>query len=223
MIWISIVLIASPVCASRFALFALDAQAPKQKGKSAGEIREIAIEKGIIQAVEEATYRLLPEKGFGVTYQKLKSEVFDHANRFVPQYKILGEKTLNGTLEVSLQVTVDLVFLRKTLVSGGFIKTEFERGEASRSLSTLEITNLTNGKVLVEILKFFHQRSDLAGKFRLTRARHGDFIFRFFPLESMDTIATQLLYHAKISKGTFRVVKQKKNQLILSYQPNQSS
>ncbi len=221
--WVFFAISAYPVSASRFALFALDIQEPLQEGKSVGETRKVAIAKGLSQAVEEATYKIIPQEGLDTSYQKLKSEIFDRASRFVPQYKILGERKFPGTFNLSLQVTVDLVLLRKALLSAGVIRTEKKEKTALQNPSTLEIRNLVDGKTLTEILHFFKQRPDLVDDFEIISARHGDFVFRFYPLQSLGEITSQILYHAQISEGTFKVIKQEKNHLILSYRLEQPS
>ena len=212
-----------PAFGSRFALFALDAEVPLQNGQSIGKAREAAIIQGLRQAVEEAIYKLLPPEGLGINNQKVSSQILDKAGHFVPQYKILGERQSPGTFEVSLQVTVDLVLLRKALISLGLIKTERGKGTIPNSPSTLVIRNLVDGTVLMEVINFFKQRPDLADHFALVTARHGEFTFQFFPMVSLDKIVTQILYHAQVTKGTFKLIKQGKDQLIFSYQSGPSS
>jgi len=179
-----------------------------------GETRKAAIEKGLQEAVEEATYRIVPDQGLDTTYQKLKTGIFDRARQFVPQYKILGEKKFPGTFELSLQVTVDTLLLRRALIKLGLLKLG-ERG--SGQLVTLKILNLIDGKTLMEVLHFFDQRPDLAEKFTLEAAHHGDFTFSFIPLQPLKEIVSQFLYHAQISQGSFDVVKQDKDLLVLQY------
>ncbi len=212
-----------PVFGSRFALFALDVQVPMATGQSTGKAREAAIAKGLRQAVEEATYKLIPQEGFGINYGKLKSEIIDKADRFVPQYKILGEKQYPGTFDISLQVTVDLVLLRRTLTDLGAIQGEKEKGKTAKSPSSLVIKNLTRGTVLMAVMEFFNQRPDLVEHFALIETRHGVFTFRFLPVETMDKIASQTLYHISLPEGTFKVVQQTKNRLVLSYQSPSSN
>jgi len=200
--------------ASRFSLFALDIQVPLEEGRSVGETRKVAIAKGLQEAVEEATYRIVPDQGLDTTYQKLKSNIFDKAGQFVPQYKILGEKKFPGTFELSLQVTVDTVLLRRALLKLGLLRPA-EKGSGQRI--TLKIQNLTSGKTLMEVMRFFNQRPDLAENFRLEAAHHGDFTFSFIPLQTLKEIVSQFLYQARISQGTFEVVKQDKDLLVLQY------
>ena len=204
---------------SRFALFALDVQVTLAAGQSTGKAREAAIAKGLRQAVEEATFKLIPQEGFGTNYVKLQSEIFNKADRFVPQYKILSEKQYPGTFDISLQVTVDLVLLRHTLTSLGAIRAEKGKEKIGTSPSFLIIKNLTRGTALMAVMGFFSQRPDLVEHFSLIEARHGTFTFRFFPMETLDTITSQILYHAPIHEGTFKVLEQAKNRLVLSYQP----
>jgi len=211
-----------PVFASRFSLFALDIQVPLQEGQSVGEARKKAISKGLRQAVEEATYKIIPQQGLDTTYQKIKTSIIDQAGRFVTQYKILGEKQFPGTFNLSLQVTVDLVFLRKALLDLGVLGAQ-EKKAASKGPITLEIRNLTDGKALIGIMDFFKQRPDLAEGFELVSVRHGVFTFSFLPLQPLKGIASQILYHAQISQGTFKVIKQEKDRLILLYQLEKQS
>ena len=203
-----------PVYASRFSLFALDIQVPVEAGQSTGEARKIAIDKGLQEAVEEATYRIIPDQGLEATYQTLKTHIFDKARQFVPQYKIMGEKEFPGTFDLSLQVTVDMVLLRQALMKLGLLK---PIAKGAGKPVTLEIQDLTSGKVLMEIMSFFDQRPDLAADFKLESARHGDFTFTFIPLQSLREIASQILYHARISRGTLQVVRQEKDHLVLRY------
>jgi len=137
--------------ASRFSLFALDIQVPHEEGQPVGEIRKLAIDKGLQEAVEEATYKIIPDQGLDTTYEKLKTNIFDKASQFVPQYKILGEKTYPGTFELSLQVTVDTVLLRRALLKIGFLKI-LEKG--TEGPATLEIRNLVSGTILMKIMDF---------------------------------------------------------------------
>ncbi len=212
-----------PAAASRFALFALDIQVPFQQGQAVGEARKAAIEKGLRQAVEEATYKIIPPEGLDTGYQKLKDEVLKRPGRFVPQYMILGEKRFPDTFDLSLQVTVDLVLLRKALLSVGLLKAGKSQKAARQAPFTLEIKGLTDGKVLLEMMTFFKQRPDLAEGFRLVSACHGDFVFQFIPIQPPAIIASQVLYHAQISEGTFKVVHQDKDCLVLAYQLGPSS
>ena len=207
-----------PAFASRFSLFALDIQVPLQEGQPVGKARNLAIQKGLRQAVEEATYKIIPQEGLGTNYLTLEKEILDRPSRFVPRYMILGEKRFPGTFELSLQVTVDLVLLRKALLSAGLLKGENGVKPSMKVPSILEIRGLTDGKVLMEIMAFFKQRPDLAEGFKLASAHHGDFMFQFYPLQPLGKIASQVLYHAQISEGTFKVIKQNKTHLILSYQ-----
>ena len=206
--------------ASRFSLFALDVQVPYEEGQSLGEVRKRAIENGLKEAVEEATYRIIPDQGFDTTYQKLKTDILDKAERFVPQYKILGEKQFPGTFDLSLQVTVDTVLLRRALMKLGLLKAAERSG--GRPV-TLEVQSLTSGKTLMEIMEFFRQRPDLAADFKLKSAHHGDFTFTLIPLQSLKDIASQILYHARLSQGTLEVVKQEKDRLVLRYHPESPS
>jgi len=212
--------IASSGAASRFSLFALDIQVPLEEGQSMGEARKAAIDKGLQEAVEEATYKIIPDQGLDTAYYKLKVNFFDKARQFVSQYKILGEKTYPGTFELSLQVTVDAVLLRRALLKLGLLKT-LEKG--TKGPSTLEIRGLVSGMTLMEIMDFFKQRPDLAEDFKLTTASHGVFTFTFIPLQPLKEIASQILYQVQISQGTFEVIKQEENHLILQYQQKKPS
>ncbi|GEM_PF-1728767 len=208
--------------ASRFALFALDVQIPVKQGQSMGEIRKNAIDKGIRQAVEEATYRLIPDQGIDIPYEAMEKNIFGKAKTFVPQYKILGEKRFPGIFNLSLQVTVDTVLLRKALLKTGVLKTE-TKGNSFTVPVNIEIRNLVDGKTFMELWKFFKQREDLAEGVRLISAHHGVFVFQLIPLQSMKEIVSQLLYHAPVSRGTFDVIEQKSNRLILSYRLQKTS
>jgi len=201
---------------SRFSLFVLDVQVPFREGQSEGEVRKMAIEKGLQEAIKEATYRIIPDQGLDTTYQKLKSHIFDRAHYFVPQYKILGEKRFPQTFNLSLQITVDTILLRKALLQIGVLKTGPTTG-ASSSPITLEVRNLIDGKVLMELWNFFKQREDLVEGFELVSARHGVFTFIFKPLRSTKEIISQILYHSGISEGTFDVIKQDNTTIVLSY------
>lgn len=209
--------LAHPVLASRFSLFALDIQELLKEGQTVGEARRAAISKGLRQAVEEAAYRIIPQRGLDTTYQKLKTTIFDHASQFVPQYKILEEKQFPGTFSLSLQVTVDMVLLRKALLKLKVSGKGEKKKVPVKSPVTLEIRNLMSGKTLMEVLRFFKQRPDLADDFELVSASHGVFIFSFLPLQPLKVITSQILYHAQISRGTFSVVKQEKDHLVLLY------
>ncbi len=208
----------SPAFASRFSLFALDVQVPLKEGQAVGEARKLAIQKGLRRAVEEATYKIIPQTGMGTDFHTLETEILDQPARFVPRYMILGEKRFPGTFDLSLQVTVDLVLLRKALLSAGLLKVENGARASAATPSTLEIRGLTDGKVLMEIMAFFKQRPDLAEGFKLVSACHGDFTFQFYPLLPLGKIASQVLYHARISEGTFKVISQDTTHLVLSYQ-----
>ena len=202
--------------ASRFSLFALDVQVPLAEGQSVGEVRKTAIDKGLEEAVEEATYKIIPDQGLDTTYQKLKQNIFDKARDFIPQYKILGEKRFPETFDLSLQVTVDTVLLRRALLKLGLLKAA---KEATSGPVVLEIQNLVDGKTLMEIMGFFNQRMDLAEDFTLVTASHGTFTFSLIPLQPLKEIASQILYQAQISRGTFEVVTQEKGRLVLRYHP----
>ncbi|RTZ90851.1 MAG: hypothetical protein DSY91_05845 [Deltaproteobacteria bacterium] len=66
---------------------------------------------------------------------------------------------------------------------------------------------------------FFNQRMDLAEDFTLVTASHGTFTFSLIPLQPLKEIASQILYQAQISRGTFEVVKEEKGLLVLRYHP----
>ena len=73
------------------------------------------------------------------------------------------------------------------------------------------------------VLKFFKQRPDLADDFELVSASHGVFTFSFLPIQPLGVITSQILYYAQISHGTFKVIKQEKDRLVLLYRLEKQS
>jgi len=202
--------------ASRFSLFVLDVQQPVKEGQPAGEIRTAAIAKGIRQAVEEATFKLLPNQAMEGHYQRLQSEIFEKAKQYVPQYKIIEEKQFPGTFQISLQVRVDLFLLRQALTASGLLGKN-KNETANMKPVTLEIQSLIDGRALMALINFFNKRPDLARGFQLESASHGTFIFTFLPLQPLREIVTRILYNASLSEGAYQVVSQEKNRVVLSY------
>ena len=202
--------------ASRFSLFVLDVQQPVKQGQPAGEIRKAAIAKGIRQAVEEATFKLLPNQDMEGHYQRLQSEIFEKAKQYVPQYKIIDEKQFPGMFRISLQVRVDLFLLRQALTDSGFLGAG-KINTANLKPVTLEIQSLIDGRALMGLISFFDKRPDLARGFRLESASHGTFIFTFLPLQPLKEIVTRILYNASLSEGAYQLVSQEKNRVVLSY------
>jgi len=206
----------SSVWASRFSLFVLDVQQPLKQGQPIGEIRKAAISKGIRQAVEEAAFKLLPNQDMEGRYQKLQSEIFEKAKQYIPQYKIIDEKQFPGMFQIGLQVRVDLFLLRQALVASGLLGTK-GKNTANIKPVTLEIQSLINGRALMDLLSFFDKRPDLARGFQLVSASHSTFIFSFVPLQPLKEIITRILYNASLSEGTYQLVSQEKNRVVLSY------
>jgi len=207
---------ASSAWASRFSLFVLDIQQPVKQGQPAGEIRKTAIAKGIRQAVEEAAFKLLPNQDMEGYYQRLQSELFEKAKQYVPQYKIIDEKQFPGMFRISLQVRVDLFLLRQALTASGLLGKD-KKETVNTNPAILEIQALVDGRALMDLINFFEKRPDLARGFQLVSACHGTFAFTFIPLRPLEEIVTKILYNASLAEGTYQLISQGKDRVVLSY------
>jgi len=145
------------------------------------------------------------------------ADVFQEAREAYQRRKgIDKDKQVPPLFQIGLQVRVDLFLLRQALVASGLLGTK-GKNTANIKPVTLEIQSLINGRALMDLLSFFDKRPDLARGFQLVSASHSTFIFSFVPLQPLKEIITRILYNASLSEGTYQLVSQEKNRVVLSY------
>ncbi len=93
--------------------------------------RNMAIANGKRNAMEVAVMELIPERAVFANYEVINQYIYQRSERFIDTYRILSERSVENIYEVTLESTVVVEKLRKTLVTLGLIE-EGWRIEESR-------------------------------------------------------------------------------------------
>jgi hypothetical protein len=84
--------------------------------------RDVAITNGKRNALEEAVRSLIPEPVAFENYEVINDHIYQHYQRFIDTFRILSEKSRDTLYEVTLESTVAVEKLKRTLVSLGLIE-----------------------------------------------------------------------------------------------------
>lgn len=115
--------------------------------------RNMAIANGKRNALEAAVKELIPESAALENYNIINQNVYQRHERFIDTYRILSEISKENIYEVTLESTVAVEKLRKTLVTLGLMK-EDQRSEESRfRLNILEVSCSPCFRALKEYLQ----------------------------------------------------------------------
>jgi hypothetical protein len=88
----------------------------------ASKARDLAVSNGLVSAVNQTLYELLPEDGLVKYFQEINQTLLKDTKPYILDYKVPAEATADNIYRVVLRATVSKDALKKQLQDAGFIR-----------------------------------------------------------------------------------------------------
>jgi hypothetical protein len=117
------------------------------------QARNVAIANGKRNALETAIAELIPEDVLLENYETINEHVYRHSERFIDTFRILSEGSKENVYEVTLESTIAVERLTKTLIDLGLMEEDLARERSRFRLTVSQVSCGSCFRALQEYLK----------------------------------------------------------------------
>jgi len=83
--------------------------------------RKVAIENGLVSAVESVAIELIPPESMHQTFQNFNIALYDQTGKFIQGYKVLAESKIKDAYRVMVEANVSVTGLKKLMSDAGIL------------------------------------------------------------------------------------------------------